>query len=41
MALSLGALLLLIQGVAQLIKDISVVIKPDETTLNAEVRPEG
>jgi TRAP-type mannitol/chloroaromatic compound transport system permease small subunit len=41
LALSLGALLLLIQGVAQLIKDISVVIKPDETTLDAEMRPEG
>ncbi|MEW8012724.1 MAG: TRAP transporter small permease subunit [Candidatus Thiodiazotropha sp.] len=41
LALSLGALLLLIQGVAQLLKDISVVIKPGVATLDAEVRPEG
>ncbi|MEW8647162.1 MAG: TRAP transporter small permease subunit [Candidatus Thiodiazotropha endolucinida] len=41
LALSLGALLLLIQGVAQLLKDISVVIKPDAAKLDAGVRPEG
>lgn len=40
-ALSLGALLLLIQGVAQLIKDIAVAINPDLTELDTEVRPEG
>ncbi|WP_316367778.1 TRAP transporter small permease subunit [Candidatus Thiodiazotropha sp. CDECU1] len=41
LALSIGALLLLIQGIAQLIKDILVVIKPDTVSLDAEVRPEG
>ena len=41
LALSIGALLLLIQGIAQLIKDILVVIKPDAVSLDAEVRPEG
>ncbi|MES9993164.1 MAG: TRAP transporter small permease subunit [Candidatus Thiodiazotropha sp.] len=41
LALSLGALLLLIQGVAQLIKDISVAINPEVATLDAAVRPEG
>lgn len=41
LALSLGALLLLIQGVAQLIKDIAVAIKPDLAELGTEVRPEG
>jgi TRAP-type mannitol/chloroaromatic compound transport system permease small subunit len=41
LALSIGALLLLIQGVAQLIKDILVVIKPDAATLDTQVRPEG
>ena len=41
LALSLGALLLLIQGIAQLIKDILVVIKPDAVSLDAKVRPEG
>ncbi|MES9971497.1 MAG: TRAP transporter small permease subunit [Candidatus Thiodiazotropha sp.] len=41
LALSVGALLLLIQGIAQLIKDILVVIKPDAVSLDAEVRPEG
>ncbi|MES9944012.1 MAG: TRAP transporter small permease subunit [Candidatus Thiodiazotropha sp.] len=41
LALSIGALLLFIQGIAQLIKDILVVIKPDAVSLDAEVRPEG
>jgi TRAP-type mannitol/chloroaromatic compound transport system permease small subunit len=39
LALSLGALLLLIQGIAQLIKDISVAINPEITELDTEVRP--
>jgi TRAP-type mannitol/chloroaromatic compound transport system permease small subunit len=39
LALSLGALLLLIQGIAQLIKDISVAINPEVAELDAEVRP--
>ena len=37
----LGAFLLLLQGLAQLIKDIAVVIKPAVADLNTEVRPEG
>ncbi|HEY9052778.1 MAG TPA: TRAP transporter small permease subunit, partial [Gammaproteobacteria bacterium] len=41
LSLSLGALLLLIQGVAQLVKDIAVAIKPDLAELGTEVRPEG
>ncbi|MCU7843937.1 MAG: TRAP transporter small permease subunit [Candidatus Thiodiazotropha sp. (ex Monitilora ramsayi)] len=41
LALSLGALLLLIQGIAQLIKDITVAINPDAATLNAKAKPEG
>ena len=41
LALSLGAVLLLIQGVAQLIKDIAVVIKPGVAELDTQVRPEG
>lgn len=41
LALSLGALLLLIQGFAQLIKDIAVAIKPEVAELDTEVRPEG
>ncbi len=41
LALSLGALLLLIQGFAQLIKDIAVAIKPDVAELDTTVRPEG
>jgi len=40
-SLSLGAVLLLIQGIAQLIKDIAVAIKPDVFDLDTEVRPEG
>ena len=40
-SLSLGAVLLLLQGLAQLIKDIAVVIKPTVAELNTEVRPEG
>lgn len=41
LALSLGAALILIQGIAQLIKDIAVAIKPDLAELETEVRPEG
>lgn len=40
-SLSLGATLLLIQGVVQLAKDIAVVIRPDMAELDTEVRPEG
>jgi len=40
-SMSLGAVLLLIQGIAQLIKDIAVAIKPDVFDLDTEVRPEG
>ena len=41
LALPLGAILLLIQGFAQLLKDISVAIKPSLAELDTEVRPEG
>ncbi|MBT2968398.1 MAG: hypothetical protein B6D72_08185 [gamma proteobacterium symbiont of Ctena orbiculata] len=41
LSLSLGALLLLVQGIAQLIKDITVVINPDNAAPDAEVRTEG
>ena len=40
-ALPLGALLLLLQGIAMLIKDISVAINPAIVELDTEVRPEG
>ena len=41
LALSAGALLLLVQGLAQLIKDIAVAIQPGMAELDTEVRPEG
>ena len=41
LALSVGAVLLLLQGVAQLIKDVAVAIKPGVADLDTEVRPEG
>lgn len=41
LSLSLGAALLLIQGFAQLIKDIAVAIEPSVAELDTEVRPEG
>ena len=41
LSLSVGAALLLIQGVAQLIKDIAVAIEPGVAELDTEVRPEG
>ncbi len=40
-ALPLGAALLLFQGVAQLVKDITVVVHPQAVDLNTSVRPEG
>lgn len=41
LSLSLGAALLLVQGLAQLIKDIAVAINPEVFDLDTEVRPEG
>ncbi len=41
LSLSVGAALLLLQGLAQLIKDIAIVIKPGVAELGTEVRPEG
>lgn len=41
LALPLGAILLLIQGFAQLVKDIAVAIEPSLAELDTEVRPEG
>jgi len=40
-ALPLGAFLLLIQGIAQLVKDIGVVLDPEAVALDTETRPEG
>ncbi|MDY6981426.1 MAG: TRAP transporter small permease subunit, partial [Pseudomonadota bacterium] len=40
-ALPLGAALLLLQGIAQLFKDIAVVINPDTIELDTQVRPEA
>lgn len=40
-ALPLGAVLLLLQGLAQLVKDAVVVINPEMAELDTEVRPEG
>lgn len=40
-ALPLGAMLLLLQGIAQLLKDIKVVIDPSSLELKTDVRPEG
>jgi len=40
-ALPLGAVLLLLQGIAQLLKDIAVLLNPDAADLDIEVRPEG
>lgn len=40
-ALPLGAALLLLQGVAQLLNDIAAFLHPDEVILDTEVRPEG
>jgi TRAP-type mannitol/chloroaromatic compound transport system permease small subunit len=40
-ALPLGAVLLMVQGSAQLIKDIAVAVRPDVAELDTAVRPEG
>jgi TRAP-type mannitol/chloroaromatic compound transport system permease small subunit len=40
-ALPLGAVLLLLQGIAQLAKDIAVALRPQSAELDTEVRPEG
>lgn len=40
-AIPLGALLLFLQGIAQLVKDIAILKNPDIADLNTEVRPEG
>lgn len=40
-ALPLGAALLLLQGIAQLAKDIAVALRPQSVELDTEVRPEG
>lgn len=40
-ALPLGAVLLMIQGVAQLVKDIAVALQPEIADLDNAVRPEG
>ena len=40
-ALPLGAALLMIQGIAQLVKDITVVMHPQAVELDTSVRPEG
>jgi len=41
LTIPLGALLLFLQGTAQLVKDIAVLRNPDIAELNTEVRPEG
>jgi TRAP-type mannitol/chloroaromatic compound transport system permease small subunit len=40
-ALSAGAILLLLQGIAQLVKDIAVLRDPEHIALDTETRPEG
>jgi len=40
-ALPLGAALLILQGISQLIKDIAVAINPDTAELDTNIRPEG
>jgi TRAP-type mannitol/chloroaromatic compound transport system permease small subunit len=40
-ALPLGAALLLLQGIAQLAKDVAAVIGPDAVDLDSRIRPEG
>lgn len=40
-ALPLGAVLLMIQGIAQLVKDIAVALQPEIADLDNAVRPEG
>ncbi|MDJ0862511.1 MAG: ABC transporter substrate-binding protein, partial [Gammaproteobacteria bacterium] len=41
LALPAGAVLLLFQGIAQLAKDILVVMQPQSVELDTTVRPEG
>ena len=41
LALPVGAILLLIQGVAQLVKDVAVAVDPSLAELDSNVRPEG
>ena len=40
-ALPLGAVLLIIQGISQLIKDVAIVINPQAAELDTATRPEG
>ena len=40
-ALPLGAVLLMLQGTAQLAKDIAAVVNPESVALDTETRPEG
>jgi TRAP-type mannitol/chloroaromatic compound transport system permease small subunit len=40
-ALPLGAVLLLLQGIAQLAKDVAVALRPSAAELATQVRPEG
>ena len=40
-SLPLGAALLTLQGISQLIKDIAIVINPSVAVLDTEIRPEG
>ena len=40
-ALPLGAVLLMLQGIAMLIKDVAIVFNPDIADLETQVRPEG
>ena len=40
-ALPLGAALLILQGISQLIKDIAILMNPDVAELDSQVRPEG
>ena len=37
----LGAALLLLQGIAQLVRDISILVHPEAADLDTAVRPEG
>ena len=39
--LPLGAVLLLLQGISQLVKDVAVAVRPESAELETSVRPEG
>lgn len=41
LALPLGAVLLIIQGISQLIKDVAIVLNPEAAELDTATRPEG